>query len=576
MTRQGHTSLITLAMAVLLALIIYYVVIFEEVGNEVFGVSDVYGPFSRAPVLGVIGTLIMLLSLMMAFYVALSESFSSRWAALIIVMSALTVVSVRFLVPDLADRYYITDFEDSFNHMFRAMYIAEYGHLTPWSDFMWLNRSLWFTLAEAILVLWGHPTWFKDPPFYFMIKWVPELMSLLMAPATYLLARSLGLSKRAAAVAMPLSIVLWSDIPESVSDHYGTVTFTIAVATFVLALRERDRRSLAMLLVATLAAVYTHELIAALAGVAFFGGGLLYLMFPGMSNSRTFTAKALLTITAAYLIMGVYDSYGFVQQGIHYYWSLTISTLRRLASRAPQLIYQATVRVMPSYHVAVEVKAAAYIAELLIPFAVAVALSLRRPEHRALVGALGLSGLVGATLTLGLGAVGWADRVPLMFIGVLAVILASLVEVKSHRRAAVAVTLASVIILTPLCLYASFAGYPAVAFPEVGWDLGVWWVVTESDSPALYANGSASVPGEVAPGAEMAYWLPGSPAWCNETVSESWFTPGYMGYYYEPYFIYYVYSSCSNYHLVYSNVLSVEQNNSVVINSPVGFLEVMR
>ncbi|MGC9113365.1 hypothetical protein [Acidilobus sp.] len=520
----------------------------------------------------------MLLSLMATFYAVLSENFSNRWTAFIIVTSTLAIISVRFLVPDLADRYYITDFEDSFSHMFRAMYIAEYGHLTPWPDFMWFNRSLWFTLAEAILVLWGHPAWFKDPPFYFVIKWIPELMSLLMAPATYLLARSLGLSRKAAATAIPLSIILWSDIPESVSDHYGTVTFTIAAAAFVLALRERDRRSLAMLLVATLAAVYTHELIAALAGVAFFGGGLLYLMFPGKSNSRTFTAKALLTVTAAYLIMGVYDSYGFVQQGIHYYWSLTISTLRRLTYHAPQLIYQATVRAMPSYHAAVEVKAAALIAELLIPFAIAAALSLRRPEHRALTGALGLSGLVGAALTLGLGAVGWADRVPLMFIGVLAVILASLVEVKSHRKAAVAAALASVIVLTPLCLYASFVGYPAVAFPEVGWDLGIWWIVTSNGRPALTSNFTAAVPGELAPDAVVAYPLPPLPAgeWCNETLSEGWFKPGYMGFYYQPYSVYSAYSSCSDYPMLYSNVLLAKYNNSVVVNAPVGFLALMR
>jgi hypothetical protein len=42
--------------------------------------------------------------------------------------------------------------------MYCAMYIDEYSHLTPYPDFMWLNRSFWFTLAEAILVLRGYLT----------------------------------------------------------------------------------------------------------------------------------------------------------------------------------------------------------------------------------------------------------------------------------------------------------------------------------------------------------------------------------------------------------------------------------
>ncbi|MGC9072513.1 MAG: hypothetical protein ACP5HK_07500, partial [Acidilobus sp.] len=480
-TRLRVASLLLAVSAVALA--IYFILIIRA-GGQVYGVSEVYGPLSSVPALGYLGSLALVTALIAAY--SYSRDSRREIAAAGLIASVIAVTLVRFLLPDLAERYYITDFEDSFNHMYRAMYIAEFGHLTPYSDFMWLNRSFWLTLAESILVLWGHPGWFKDPPFYFVIKWYPELTALLMAPPTYLLARAAGLGRRASGLAVALSVALWPEFPVTASDHYGTVTFTAALALFLLAVRENDRRLLVPLLLSTLAAVYTHELVAALAGVALFGGSAALLLFPGDHFARKGVATALGVAVAAYLIMAVYDSYGFVQSGINYYWNTAISTMRRLATQAPSVIGQATVRALPAYHIAVEVKAATYIAELVTPFALSLALAVSRPSHRLLFGAVGLSGLLGAALTLGLGAVGWADRVPVMFVGVAAVIVASLAEVRGHRRAAAAAFVATVIALSPLTLYASFAGYPAVAFPEVGWDLGVWWVVTESGSPALY------------------------------------------------------------------------------------------
>ena len=564
-------------MIVLLATLAVYSLLFARAGDRVFWVPYIYGPLSYDSLLGVLGSAILVLSLALAALAAYRRDVTDIAAAALMLFSASVVVAVKFLVPDLAERYYITDFEDSFNHMYRGMYIAEFGHLTPYPDYMWLNRSFWLTLAETILVLWGHPTWFKDPPFYFTIKWWPELLSLVMAPPAYLLARSAGLGRRASGLAVVLSLVLWSDIPVVASDDYGTVTFTIAMAFFVLTVRERDRRLLTPLLLVVLAAAYTHELVAALMAVALLGGAAMYVLFPEGVSARRATLSALAASLSAYLIMALYDSYGFVQQGINYYWHLTLSTLRRLLYHAPSLISQATYRAMPAYHSAVEIKAAAYILELALPFAISLVLAVRRPSYRVLFGALGLSGLVGASLTLGLGAVGWADRVPIMMLGVIGVILAGLAEVRKYRRSAVAVLLASAAALAPLALYASFAGYPAVAFPEVGWDLGTWWVVTGSSYIAM-GGGQAEVPGELALGSTVAYWLPPLPAgqWCNSTISSSWFEAGYMGYYYLPYFTYSAYASCPYYKHLYFNVLITEYNDSIVVDAPVGYLAMLK
>ena len=568
---EGGKWLLAVALT-LLALLAAYSLLFARAGDRVFWVPYIYGPLSYDPLLGALGSATLVLSLALAALAAYRRDVPGNAAAALTLLSASIIVAVKFLVPDLADRYYITDFEDSFNHMYRAMYIAEFGHLTPYFDFMWLNRSFWLTLAEAILVLWGHPTWFKDLPFYFTIKWGPELLSIMMMPPAYLLARSAGLSRRASGLAVVLSTALWPEMPYVVSNDYGTITFTVALSFFILALRERDRRLLAPLLLAVLAAAYTHELVAALMAVALIGGAAMYVLFPEGVGTRRAALSALAASLSAYLIMALYNSYGFVQQGINYYWHVTLSTLRSLLYHTPSIISQTTYRVMPAYHAAVEVKAAAYILELVLPFAVSLALAIRRPSYRILIGALGLAGLVGAALTLGLSAVGWADRVPIMMLGVIGVIVAGLAEVRRHRRAAVAVLLASAAALAPLALYASFAGYPAVAFPEVGWDLGTWWVVTESGG---YQPGVA---GELAPGSTVAYWLPPVPAgqWCNATVSGTWFEVGYMGYYYLPYFIYSAYASCPDYQHVYFNVVMVKYNNSVVIDTPVGYLAVLR
>ncbi len=558
----------------MLAALITYSIEFATAGDRVFQVPYVYGPLSYSEPLGILGSIVATISLILA-----GLENDRRLAVPAVILSIAMVVTIKFLVPDLADRYYITDFEDSFNHMYRAMYIAEFGHLTPYFDFMWLNRSLWLTLAEAILMLWGHPTWFKDPPFYFAIKWTPELFSVMMAPPVYLLARSAGLGRRASGLAVALSLALWPDIPAMASNDYGTITFTVAAAFFVMAVRERDRRLLAPLLLSTLAAVYTHELVAALMTVALLGGVAVYMLFPDKGGwpARRAALAALATSLSAYLVMAMYNSYTFVQQGISYYWHVTLSTLKQLLYHAPSLVSQATYRATPAYHAAVEVKAAAYILELVIPFGASIALAIRRPENRLLFGALGLSGLVGAALTLGLGAVGWADRVPIMMLGVLSVILASLVEARIYRRAAMGALIASVVVMSTLAFYASFAGYPAVAFPDVGWDMGTWWVVTRSQYIAVGSSYPSAVVGELAQDSSVPSWFPPTPVgrWCNETATVGWFQAGSMGYY-EPYFIYSAYASCPDYQHLYYNVIVVEYNSSVVVDTPVGYLAVLR
>mgnify|MGYP001772743191 CR=1 FL=1 len=550
-----------------MTLLAYLGYLYHANSVTLYSYTQIYGPLSLSPAIGPLTALVSASSAVATLLASRDKRLGDRCFAALLVTFTSLVVAAQLLLPDLVSRYYLANWvSDSYEHLWgEGMYLAMYGHVTPYPTFMWFNRAFWFTFAESVLALWGHPGYYMAAPALFTPKWFPLIMSIAVAPPVYLLARSLGLGRRASAAAVTMTEALWPIIPYAASESWATVTFTAALAFFIVAATSSERRGLVPLVLASLAFVYTHEYPAAVGTVALLGAGVMLLTRRGLRSS---TLTALAAVASAWLIMGIYDSHGFVQGGIHYYWDVVTSTLRSLFVKAPQVIAQSTAKAYVPYERAVRIEAYTFILDLAVPFFLALAM-IRDKRGKALFGAVGGGGLIGAGLsiptTIGLG---WSYRVPLLLVGLLSVTLVLFAEARRHRRAALAAVVLAVSLLVPLTIYTEYTGYSQLAVPERGGGLTLLNVVTESGG---YQPG---IVGELAPGTAVQGDIPWYGSWCsNETPS---FPSGvYLEYYYRE-FVYYVYVVCPNYVLLSSRINSFASNNSVVVDTNIGFLSLTR
>lgn len=550
------------------ALAAYLAALYYPLTGTIYSYTQIYGPLSLSPLIGPLTAFVSTASTAAVVLASRDRQVSGRSFAALFAIFTSFIVIVQILMPDEASRYYLSNWvSDSYAHLWgEGMYLAMYGRLTPYPTFMWFNRAFWFTFAESVLDLWGHPGYYMASPATFTPKWFPAIMSVAVAPPVYLLARALGLGRRASAAAVTLTEALWPILPYAASESWATVTFTAALALFIAASLEGDRRHLVLLFIASLALVYTHEYPAAIGTVGLTGAGLL-LATRGRA-SRYPPLASLAVVAASWLVMGVYDSHGFVQQGIRYYWDVVTDTLHDLLVKAPQVIAQSTAKAYVPYERAVRVEAYTFMLDLLVPFLTSIAI-VRSPRGRALFGAIGGAGLVGAGLsipsTFGLG---WSYRVPLLLVGLLSAALASLSEARRHRRAALAAVVLAVSLLVPLSVYTEYTGYSQLAVPDTGGGLTLLGAVTESGG---YQPGIA---GELAPGTAVQGYIPWYGSWCSNATPS--FPSGvYLEYYYRE-FVYYLYVVCPNYALLSSRISSFAQNNSIVVDTNIGFFSLTR
>jgi hypothetical protein len=564
--RANHLPYVGIALidAVIAA---YLVILYYVHAAQLYTYSQIYGPLSLSPLIGPL-TAFVSASLAVTTLVASHDGrLSGRAYAALFAYSTALIVAVQVLVPDVASRYYLSNWvSDSYAHLWgEGMYLAMYGHLTVYPTFMWFNRAFWFTFAESVLALWGRPGYFMAPPATFTPKWFPAIMGLAIAPPTYLLSRLLGLDIRKAAATVTVAEALWPILPYAASESWATVTFTVTLALFVKASLGRDRRDLALLFLAALAFVYTHEYPAAVGTVALIGAALMVMLRP--DTSRSSAAAALGVAFAAWLVMGVYDSYGFVQESIHYYWNVVITTLHRILVKAPQVIAESTAKAYLPYERAVRVDAYTFILDLLVPFALSLAM-IKDRRGRLLFGGVGGAGLIGAGLSIPVTfGLGWSYRVPLMLVGVLAVTISLLPVLTKYRRAALVAGVAVIVIMSSLSVYTEYTGYSQLAVP---------YQLAESSflNPVTYSGGyEPGLIGELSPGIGIQ-GIPWYGDWCSNSPPSM--PPGlYVQYDYTG-TIYYTYIVCPKFQLFMSHINDFANNSTVILDTDGGFLAISR
>ncbi|AFZ70657.1 hypothetical protein Calag_0926 [Caldisphaera lagunensis DSM 15908] len=525
-------------------------------GNEgVYGIYDIFGPLSRFPIISI---LFILMESLLLIASLISTKKEGKISTLIIIYSIAIIIILRYLWPDISNYYYMTDFEDSFNHNLQATYITTNGHIQQ-NTFSSLQPGYWLTLAFFILEIFGKTSSITSPPFYFIIKWWTSIFVLLSLPFVFIMFRFFGLNRKETGVAIITYLILSPSFSYVVSNDYALIPFALSVAFFVRSLKTGEKNDYIMFFISFLFAIFNHQLIALWLEFGVLGVSIILLMF---KRYRIKSFYLLSSFLVAYLMRIIYASGNLLQQNF-------IPVTNEISSGVKTLphLYSEAIRALPAYTYAVSIKADDYISLLSISFIILLLFSLIYKKIEILIPFMFMlfSGLIAAFQVLGMGGVGWADRLPkdllpLISFGFSLLLFYKIKDKNENNKKdkknksnninyGVKILGVSLIIFVSIfSLYATWAGYSTVAFPY--------------SEPFGEAGIGIGITSYLSPNFDFHYYIDFGPPFLNVNSSTGYYEFSWS------YFIYGVYAFYPNATYDINSINYVANESNIILMTP--------
>lgn len=539
--------------------ILYAYYMFESGLKGVYGVYDIYGPLSREPMSGIF-LILSESTLFIASLLALNENKKYYY---IIIYSISLIIFLRYFWPDFSNYYYMTDFEDSFNHNFQSTYITTYGHIEP-NTYSSLQPGFWLTLAEIILLIFGKTNSITSQPFYFILKWYTTIFIILSIPIVYITMKLYGFDDRKSSLALIVYLIISSEYSYVVSNDYALLPYALASGFFIKAIKSQEKKDYLTFFILSLFAMFNHQLISLWLSFGVLGVSLILLIFPQKIVTKSNVFYLLSTFIIAYLLRIIYASGNLLQSNITYVLSSISSGINSLFAllRKPSSssLITESIRALPSYALAVRIKEIDYIYLLTVPFFTLFILSFnsKKIEYKIIFLLLIFSGAIAAFQVIGMGGVGWADRLPKDLLPLLAFSFSSIIfydkenlNKKKIKNIIKGFGIIFIIVGSVLSLFATFAGYSTVAFPD--------------SEPFGEAGIGIGITNYTAPNFNFYYYVD-----YGSILTEN-SSPSYYEYALS-YFIYGVYSINPNVTYLLNNLNMVTSQSNVILMTPTDYI----
>ncbi|MGC8573825.1 MAG: hypothetical protein ACP5L0_07535 [Caldisphaera sp.] len=554
-------SIILVILATLFGLFYaYFMFISGEKG--VYGIYDIYGPLSREPLTALF--LILTESLLLiASLLSIKES--KKEFIFLTIYSIILITFLRYFWPDFSNYYYMTDFEDSFNHNLQATYITTYGHVWP-NTFSSLQPGFWLTLAEIILTIFGKTSSITSPPFYYLIKWYTSIFMIISLPVVYITMRLYGLNERQSVIALIVYLIISSQFPYVVSNDYALIPYALSSGFFIKAIKSNEKKDYLAFFITFLFAIFNHQLISLWLSFGILGVSIILILIPQKAISKINVFYIFSSFIIAYLLRIIYASGNLLQQNFNGVLSSISSgsnAVVKLATNAKQsILITESIRALPAYTQAVRIKEIDYIFLLAIPFFTLLFLSItnKKIEYKILFLLMVFSGLIAALQVVGMGGVGWADRLPKDLLPMISFAFSlflfynskSNLNKKKIKGIIKSLGVSFIIIASALSLFATFAGYATVAFPD--------------SQPFGEAGVGIGITNHTSPNFNFYYYVDFSPPFLTYNSSPDYYEFAWS------YFIYGVYAYYPNATYLLNNIYNVTSRSNIILMTPTDFI----
>lgn len=251
--RANLNKSIVLLVAAVLSATSFFVFMVESIQVGYYSESDMLGPISEFPLFYLI--ISFLLALLMILVLK-----SRKVNPIILFVPLLILVLIKYVLPDLIDRFYATNFYDAPGHLTRGLFVAKTGHSDPTVDgYFDLQPSFFWTTAIILNIVCGIPSSIVSPPSLFLIKWFHILAIALYVPILYILYKKL--LGKTSLICLALILQFGMDIGHYhyAAQSYGNVLYWLSLALALTLARKVDRKITTLLLVLGLNLIFLHQ-----------------------------------------------------------------------------------------------------------------------------------------------------------------------------------------------------------------------------------------------------------------------------------------------------------------------------
>lgn len=217
--------------------------------------SDMFGPISDYP------QYFLILSFLPALMIILTSKASKAHSIVILIALAafMLLVFSKYVLPDLLDKFYMTNFYDSRSHLTRGLFVTKTGHTDTSVDGYFDMQPGFFWATAAIFSVCGIPSSIASPASLFLMKWFQILAIALYMPPLYILYKKLLHKPLLIGGALLLQFAISLGHFHYAAEIYGLAIYWLSLALILDLLRRKDRRRVLLLVVSILSLIFIHQ-----------------------------------------------------------------------------------------------------------------------------------------------------------------------------------------------------------------------------------------------------------------------------------------------------------------------------
>lgn len=247
MTRNGLILIATLSVFALMLLSASFMQI------RYYSEFNMFGPISKYAIY----------FFMMAFLPALTMIFvlrNRKVSPAIILIPFLLLVLLKYVIPDLSETFYATNFSDVQAHLRRGLFVTKTGYSDIGVDLYFDMQPGFFWATSVILnLVYGVPSSVLSPISLFLAKWFHLLAFAAYLPLLYLFYKKLLGNISLVGGALLLQFALDTGHYHYAAQPYGNLLYWLALSLVLLYSNRRDLRFTVLLLVSGFSLIFLHQ-----------------------------------------------------------------------------------------------------------------------------------------------------------------------------------------------------------------------------------------------------------------------------------------------------------------------------
>jgi hypothetical protein len=249
MEKHDKKALIGIFLIILITILVINVNLLQITYYSEF---DMLGPLSIYPAI-----ILAQLILPIIFVVILLKQ---RTASLtILLIPFILLIFVKYLCPELMEKYYVVSFYDGWQLFNRGSYVTIYGRSNPQADPYFDVQSGFFWTTAVLLIVSGIPASSANLSFMLFAKLFPVITSIIYLPLLFLLYKRLLVNRSLAALALTIHFdLIFHNL------HYSSQTYALSIYWLILflifaSINSRDTRYTILAIVVGSSLIFLHQ-----------------------------------------------------------------------------------------------------------------------------------------------------------------------------------------------------------------------------------------------------------------------------------------------------------------------------